>query len=316
MNSNDDKVPCQGVSLNNHKINKHIGTIYRASGSIFIIKETCKTVPFQFSGNTVRGAIKSFSPESGTRMRRYLRECLPEYKFMVTLTYPFTYPTNGPATKEHLRRFLQELRREWSRSPSALIEDSSHSSFWFLEFQHRGAPHYHIFTTWAPSIQWVARTWYRIVGSEDIRHLHAGTRVEQLRTGRAGTISYASKYAAKMEQKEVPPGFEKIGRFWGVHGRRTTLSASTFVSRAQETKTEVKSAKIRLLTVLKRLIMEGRAEVIHRGEGVGVFSLKDAHAMRLMRTHVSVLMATSLTFDNMFIDAELDYGETLCRQYA
>jgi len=50
--------------------------------------------------------------------------------------------------------------------------------------------------------------------------------------GRAGTISYASKYAAKMEQKLTPKGFENVGRFWGVYGWRTTMSADTFVSKA------------------------------------------------------------------------------------
>lgn len=46
----------------------------------------------------------------------------------------------------------------------------------------------------------------------------AGTRIERLRGGREGAIGYATKYAAKLEQKEVPAGYESVGRFWGACG--------------------------------------------------------------------------------------------------
>jgi hypothetical protein len=187
------------------------GTTYRASGNLFIAVRTSKCCPKAFLGG-IRSVIVGFSAGSGRRMRSYLRECLSDYKQMVTLTYPEGYPSDGRIVKEHLRRFLQELRREYERQSFIIGSNiDKHSSFWFLEFQSRGAPHFHIFTTWAPKADgpggWVAKRWYEIVNSEDIRHLQAGTRVEFLRTGRAGTISYATKYAAKMEQKVCPENY-------------------------------------------------------------------------------------------------------------
>lgn len=56
---------------------------------------------------------------------------------------------------------------------------------------------------------------------EKASHLAAGTRVERIKSGRDGTISYARKYAAKQSQKDVPIGFGWCGRFWGICGNRT-----------------------------------------------------------------------------------------------
>jgi hypothetical protein len=66
--------------------------------------------------------------------------------------------------------------------------------------------------------QWVSRNWYDVVGSEDVRHFRAGTRVEQLRTIK-GAFAYAAKrYIGK---KEAMPELEhKPGRFWGVINRQ------------------------------------------------------------------------------------------------
>ena len=160
-------------SVSSEQIENNTGVTYRASGNLFIAKQTTRTVPKAYTG--VRGSIVGFSAGSGLRMRRYLRECRSNYTHMVTLTYPYEYPTDGKASKEHLRRFLQELQREWKRDTDWKGVRQLHSSFWFLEFQERGAPHYHIFTNWPISKEWVSERWYDIVNSEDVRHLHAGT---------------------------------------------------------------------------------------------------------------------------------------------
>jgi hypothetical protein len=59
--------------------------------------------------------------------------------------------------------------------------------------------------------------------------LAAGTRIESFKSGKHGISAYASKYAAKQAQKDVPVGFGDPGRFWGVAGMRATMSADTFV---------------------------------------------------------------------------------------
>ncbi len=284
----------------------HVGTIYRASGNLLIVKQCCKTEPKIFSAVT-RSEITCFSAGSGIRMRRYLRECLAEYTWMVTLTYPGIYSQDGRVIKNHLRRFLQEVKREWKRK--ALInclDECEFSAFWFLEFQQRGAPHFHIFLTWAPDREWVSRRWYEIVGSEDERHLRAGTRVEYLHSGRAGTISYASKYAAKMEQKEVPAEYKNVGRWWGVVGRRGRVSAATWVSVGDIKKTNVKQALNRLIRCINRYLLEGTLELWIKGEGVRVFTSNSEQVMRALRFYIGGLAATTCKWENIFDDADIE----------
>lgn len=292
-------------SVNREQTENNCGVVYRGSGNLFIAKQTSKTVPRAYSG--VRGNVVGFSAGSGIRMRRYLRECKPEYRHMVTLTYPFAYPTNGTETKNHLRRFLQEVQRWDARTkPEA---SARHSAFWFLEFQERGAPHYHIFFNRAPDKSWVSQRWYDIVGSDDIRHLYAGTRTERLTQGRSGTISYASKYAAKLVQKVAPPGFENVGRFWGVYGDRITLSADTFVSRSNQRRPEVVRDTKRLMDHVKKCVSEGIADVIKRDEGVLIVVIHDERQMMKARRLISALACNYAVHHDYFEDAEVCYGE-------
>jgi hypothetical protein len=155
-------------------------------------------------------------------MRRFLRTCIPEYSVMCTLTYPGEFPRDGRVVKRHLDCFVKRAFRYWveGREPK--------SCFWFLEFQERGAPHFHLFLNFTIPAVLVSQWWYEIVGSGDERHLLAGTRIEAMRSGRYGTVSYASKYAAKVEQKEVPPNFVNVGRFWGIYGDRRCLAATIY----------------------------------------------------------------------------------------
>lgn len=60
--------------------------------------------------------------------------------------------------------------------------------------------------------EWLSIVWYEIVGSENILHLRAGTRVEEIRSER-GVAWYASKYVAKIQDAGE---FESVGRCWGV----------------------------------------------------------------------------------------------------
>jgi hypothetical protein len=67
-------------------------------------------------------------------------------------------------------------------------------------------------------MNWVSRNWFDVVGSNQIRHFQAGTRVEKL-NGVRGAFAYAAKrYVAKKE--DLPEMEFKPGRFWGVIGRK------------------------------------------------------------------------------------------------
>jgi len=295
------------VSSNEEQIKNNSGIKYIQSGNLFIVKSVCNLAPKIF--DQCRGKVVGFSPSSGRRMRRYLRECTSNYVHMVTLTYPGEYPSDGAAVKEHLRRFLQEVRREVARSSFILSGTKPFSAFWFLEFQARGAPHFHIFLNYCPDKDWVASQWYEIVNSEDIRHFHAGTRTELLRHGRAGTISYASKYANKCEQKVVPEGYENVGRFWGVCGSRHCLSADAYVTHAEAETISVKCAVKGVVRRAEKLLSEGKARVFKRETGLFIMIVDDPNDQNELMRIIGYLETKVTHRFDYFECAEIDLCE-------
>lgn len=299
-------VPAQ-TSLFNSEVSPKYGTLYKSTGALFIITDCFKGVPRQFEG-TVRSYISGFTAGSSGRMRRYLRECLPDYKFMLTLTYPGFFPSNGQTVKHHLKRFLQELKRYVARCGGDV---ERFSAFWFLEFQGRGAPHYHLFLTDQFPKDWVATTWYFIVGSDDVRHQQAGTRIESIRAGRAGIMAYAAKYAVKNEQKVVPTDYENVGRFWGVTGWRATKSATTFVESKPDTNMAAAGSVFLLIKTLNSLLFNGHIELIRREEGSAVFAIGSEEARRKLLARVCHVQAQTGYMDQLFLDADVEIGESL-----
>ena len=117
-------------------------------------------------------------------------------------------------------------------------------AIWFLEFQQRGAPHFHhlldidleshgrlstkrrsriegekqSYRTCREIEDDLSAAWYRIVSSCDEKHLRAGISWEVLEDSDAAA-KYAAKHAAKPRQKKVPLEYYNVGRFWGVIGR-------------------------------------------------------------------------------------------------
>jgi len=150
----------------------------------------------------VRGKINGFSRSSALKLNFLIRNFMSGWKTLLTLTYPADFPLDGKICKGHLRAFLEFLRRAKTRY------------VWVLEFQRRGAPHYHLLLSSDLDWEIIAQRWYAIVGSEDPKHLRAGTRIERLRTPEKAAW-YMSNYVTKQEQKDVPPDFQNVGRFWG-----------------------------------------------------------------------------------------------------
>lgn len=164
-----------------------------------------KTSSAPHSGGGPRNRISRFSPASARRLLFTARN-FPGMKIMLTLTYPGEFPLDGRLVKDHWRRM-----RQW------LVRNGNPIGLWILEFQNRGAPHFHVFVEHELDPQAVSNIWYQIVGTQDPRHLVAGTRCEYLRHPHA-VGAYAAKYAAKSDQKDVPKEFENVGRFWGTWG--------------------------------------------------------------------------------------------------
>lgn len=158
-----------------------------------------------------RSEITHFSRKSRQRLAFVANNTPIEFTALLTLTYPRTFPNDGLDVKRNLNNFLTVLRRQVS-----VVH-----YLWFLEFQKRGAPHIHILIRGLRvskhTQQWCSETWYRICATGDDKHLRAGTRLERIRK-RDGARRYVVKYAGKMCQKWVPPGYRNVGRFWG-HSR-------------------------------------------------------------------------------------------------
>jgi len=174
-----------------------------------------------------RGKVTEFSAKSRKRMlekmARLCRQQIHQSRFkplFVTLTYPSTYPTAKRA-KEHLRAFLKRLKRAYGRV----------GAIWRLEFQERGAPHFHLllFGLPFPKPTTLQAMWCEVTDTTATNSLD----VEVLRSLN-GVMYYVSKYMAKPDDDgetdteaqdaggDAPLGLSVChncpGRFWGVWG--------------------------------------------------------------------------------------------------
>jgi hypothetical protein len=179
--------------------------------------------PLMRPGGGVRGRVNEFSPGSRRRLLKLFsrfdisKENPPVF---ITLTYPAEYPSPKVA-KKHRRAFEARLLRH---APGC-------SLVWRLEFQKRGAPHFHMVVFNLPFIDkvFIQIWWGQIIG-----HKEPFTRIEQIKNRRK-LLAYVSKYVAKSGGSD-PGGFNlltylhdgefihpqtgekcgSIGRWWGV----------------------------------------------------------------------------------------------------
>lgn len=161
------------------------------------------------TGGGKREKVSGFSKASRHRLFKKLAALNQERAGMpifVTLTYPNEFPADFETYKRHLDTWSKRLAR---RYPDAFF-------IWRLEFQKRGAPHYHLLLFGVERIDkdWLSRSWYEAVGSGDEKHLRAGTTVERIRSWKK-TWSYCGKYLGK-----VDAGHGENGRVWGVYNRK------------------------------------------------------------------------------------------------
>lgn len=220
--------------LNRKKEKSHGITIYEGGNLVHLRAEKFKSKIAYEEGRT-RGKIGEFSYKSRQRLMRKIamidgREAgLPVF---LTLTYPEEWPAASEEWKRHIHKFIIYMVRKY---PGVW-------GLWKMEFQKRGAPHFHFMLWGLPKIEgtkhtrdgktcwrvlpgissasdlevfnWMNQTWYRIVGSQDPKHLAAGINLEPVQSWR-GVTSYVSKYLGKTESGEFVP-CEFTGRFWGV----------------------------------------------------------------------------------------------------
>jgi hypothetical protein len=140
--------------------------------------------------------------------------------YFVTLTYPSEFPDCKTA-----KRDLKALRKRLERAYPVTW------ALWVQEFQQRGAPHFHLVVILeeAESVaafrRWLARAWYEVVDSGDVKHFQAGTSAVAVYVepeGLGTLMGYLSGYLgghAKEEQQAAPEDADgdpvETGRMWG-----------------------------------------------------------------------------------------------------
>jgi hypothetical protein len=168
-------------------------------------------------GGGVRSSISSFSRQSRTRLLFQARN-IPDLQSILTFTVPAAeyaetatggnYMNDGAVFKQHARRL-----RQW-------LTYRGMYGVWFLEFQERGAPHLHILVSQVLTEKQkydLHKYWYKLIGSNCPHHRQRGVDIQELRKKEAAG-GYAAKYSAKQDQKQVPDGYQNVGRFWGKFG--------------------------------------------------------------------------------------------------
>lgn len=194
---------------------------FEAQGHLVKVKWSVGSLT-RFPNKTIRGAITEFSRKSRKRLLELTArldlamQTLKRMVVFITLTYGSEFPS-GEASKAHHRAFLERIRRFAPES----------AAIWRLEYQKRGAPHYHYIFFNLPYIPKadLQKWWAEIIGIQywdksGEYPRYPFTRIEALRSPRQ-TIYYVSKYIAKHETDEAVSGFINVpylhaGRFWGV----------------------------------------------------------------------------------------------------
>jgi len=162
-----------------------------------------------------RSNIVKFSGKSRLRLIRSIRNTNATLKTFITLTYPREFQSCGTLVKSQLNTFLTVLRQNM---PGV-------NYVWVLEFQERGAPHFHLIidkdieilnSYGSSNTSCLNRIWYNIVGSDDPKHLRHGVNVAPVTDPNTKALAgYMAKYFTKEGQKDVPYFYKNVGRFWG-----------------------------------------------------------------------------------------------------
>jgi len=173
-----------------------------------------------------RKKIKYLSKRARARLAFVALATPVEFESLITLTYPAAAPIDGLTVKHNLRTLLKALERAYGCN-----------YLWVIEFQARGAPHFHIVTEVTDITEvdriWLATTWTRCIGFGELPFRKSGLdQAEATEAGKCvrvhchpkawenirekeGGRHYMVKEATKTRQKIVPEAYSNVGRFWG-----------------------------------------------------------------------------------------------------
>ena len=252
-------------------------------------RESLSTQKRSYCDSAKKKEIKDYSWKSRSNLHcRLLMVNWDEIKSecirIGTLTYPKHYPKDGITIKRHLRNILKRMIRFGEKYGGIAV-------VWKLEFQERGAPHFHLLIVSQIPValytfrNWISTQWASVVNewtvlesdlsredkSEQYRkNIKAGTSLEEVKSKR-GSLTYFSYYIGKGRknkeaQLKVPEGFEKIGRWWGIIGEANKLIPPVTESRPLE-----EEQFTRLVKIFDRKLLEVGVIVNSNAPGRKIF---------------------------------------------
>lgn len=147
-----------------------------------------------------RGKVTAFSNASRKRLLELFATIDAKKYLFLTLTYGERFPDTRRA-KAHLKAFIMRLQRRYETL----------SGVWRVEYQERGAPHFHLILMNVPFIdkKLIVDLWEAVIGHEYQNNTHNDsgdrnrtfTRIEAIRKHKK-VMAYISKYVAKKEGKD------------------------------------------------------------------------------------------------------------------
>lgn len=187
----------------------------QAQGSVFSVKPYDETVKHPAYGGA-RGVVTQFSRASRKRMLDTMARLRPGKRSFITLTYPARFPDERQA-KQHLRAFFERLRRY---NPDV-------SAIWRMEYQRRGAPHFHIMAFDLPYIpQRIIHQWWCEIVAEYVDGHKPRVEIKAVRSNR-GAMHYIAKYMSK--ENGITPYEARIA--WSSSMMFVMLSRTGWLSR-------------------------------------------------------------------------------------
>jgi hypothetical protein len=231
-----------------------------------------------------RGRISQFSDASRKRMLWSLRECVFGWriKSFCTITYPADFPTDGAEFKLHFKRLMDAM--QYRRKGIRL--------FWFLEFQKRGAPHLHIYSSRTIDWEILQQLWDTASNNLGGRSWVNPPTPSQVKR----PWKYALKYSAKLEQKTVPDFIANPGRFWGWRNRPPAIAAKI--------STYWEDVRDHAVDVYQRLV-----DVVATGDDLWISTLVefiDVYACSSVRKSIALKVATSIDLLKSLIKRQND----------
>ena len=166
-----------------------------------------------YQEQATRGKITKLSRKSLSKLAFVAQVTAHRFQSILTLTF-CKVVKSGRLVKTALKMVLGYLQTihpgiEW---------------LWWLEFQKRGSPHFHILLSenvsrethillavkWAELQQLNDKEWLKAYNVTAHRNSWEALRSKD------GAAGYVTQYAKKKHQKEVPEGYTNVGRFWGI----------------------------------------------------------------------------------------------------